>query len=65
MDAEANERLKGAVLAAAREERGHMRLRCAEAFRIAEEFGVKPGVVGGLCSREGIRISRCQLGCFR
>lgn len=57
--------MRRAVLAAAREERGKLRLRCADAFRLAAEFDVEPGAVGRACSREGIKISACQLGCFR
>jgi len=65
MDAETEGRLTGAVLAASEESRGKTRLACADAFRIAAEFGVEPMAVARVCGRQGIRIAKCQLGCFR
>ena len=40
------------------------RLRCAEAFRIAEELGVAPWVVGQAATVLEVRLTRCQLGLF-
>jgi hypothetical protein len=39
-------------------------LLCVDAFRIAEEFGLRPRQVGGAADQAGVRLSRCQLGCF-
>ena len=39
-------------------------IHCAAAHRIAERLGVKPLEVGKQANTIGIRISRCQLGCF-
>jgi hypothetical protein len=39
-------------------------LRCAVAFRIAEELGVTPMEVGETADALGVRLSRCQLGLF-
>jgi len=41
------------------------RLSCAAALQIAREFGVKPSEIGVLCNDRKIRISNCQLGCFK
>jgi len=65
MDAETERQMAAAVLAASAEERGKTRLACADAFRIAAEFGVEPMAVARVCARKGIRIAKCQLGCFR
>ncbi len=40
------------------------RLPCTRAFQVAEELQVPVRVVGDACNRLGIRINRCQLGCF-
>jgi len=39
-------------------------LTCSKAWEIAEEAGVKPQVVGRIADDIGIKIIRCQLGCF-
>jgi hypothetical protein len=39
-------------------------LRCAVAFRIAEELGVTPLEVGETADALEVRLSRCQLGLF-
>ena len=40
------------------------KLTCAEAFEIAQEFGVEIIEVGRVCNRQKIKIRKCQLGCF-
>ncbi len=40
------------------------RLACARAFQLAQELQVPVRAVGDTCNRLGIRINRCQLGCF-
>lgn len=40
------------------------KLTCAAAFRVAEELGVSPEMVGRAADEAGIRLSRCQLGLF-
>jgi len=42
-----------------------IRLPCAEALRLAGRYGISPRKIGELCNERGIRISRCQLGCFQ
>ena len=38
--------------------------RCADAFRIAEGFGVTPLAIGEMADGIRVRIERCQLGLF-
>lgn len=40
------------------------KLRCAAAFRIAEELGVSPAMVGKAADDLDVRLERCQLGLF-
>ena len=40
------------------------KLPCAVAFKIAKELKVSPREVGETADKLGIRIARCQLGCF-
>ena len=42
-----------------------IKLPCTDALEIAEQFGVKPVEVGKICNQKKIRISSCQLGCFK
>lgn len=39
-------------------------ITCAECFDLAERAGVARRVVGEAANRAGVRIVRCQLGCF-
>lgn len=56
--------LVSAVGNRATESEGKRKLTCAEAFEIAQEFGVEVIEVGRVCNRQGIKIRKCQLGCF-
>ena len=40
------------------------RLSCAEAFSLAEKFGVEIIELGRICNEQDVRICKCQLGCF-
>ena len=42
-----------------------VKLTCAEALSIAEQFGVDPLEVGTVCNDRNIRLYQCQLGCFK
>jgi hypothetical protein len=55
-----NERIAAAV----REQLHEGMLRCAVAFRIAEELSVTPLEVGETADALEVRLSRCQLGLF-
>jgi len=60
-----DETLDRRVAEAAFEEDGRKKLTCAAAFRLAAEHGVQVREIGKACNRTGIKIARCQLGCFR
>lgn len=40
------------------------RIPCAAAFQVAREAGVPVKVIGQIINELGIKITRCQLGCF-
>jgi hypothetical protein len=60
-----NNEIIGAVIQAASDIDGRKRLPCVEAFRLAEQFGVEKLEIGRICNAQKIRISNCQLGCFK
>lgn len=39
-------------------------IKCANAFKAAEELGISVGEVGKLCNGNKIKMMGCQLGCF-
>jgi hypothetical protein len=41
------------------------KLPCAFAFKIAKELKVGPSDVGAACNELNIKVSDCQLGCFK
>lgn len=61
-----DDRKREMVLAAAEvgEDR-KARLTCAQAFTICAEHGIALQELGLICDRAGIKISACQLGCFK
>jgi len=65
MDKRGDEKLVEAVLAAAQEADGKLRLACADAFRVAADQGVSVGAIGQVCNQHKIKMVKCQLGCFR
>ncbi len=40
------------------------RIECGKALALASELGVSARVVGETANKMGVKISRCQLGCF-
>ncbi len=56
--------LKKAILEKTFEADGKVKLRCADAFALAEKLDVKISAIAAVCQTENIRISKCQLGCF-
>lgn len=44
---------------------GQRTLACADAFALSEEHDLELLDIARVCNRKDIRISRCQLGCFR
>jgi hypothetical protein len=59
-----NTQLVDAIIEAAKTADDKKELPCAEAFRIAERFGMEKREVGRICNAYKIRIRECQLGCF-
>jgi hypothetical protein len=41
------------------------RISCEEAWQVADELGVPKTEVGAAADDLGIRITDCQLGCFK
>lgn len=40
------------------------KLSCAGAFALAEKLGVPIRKIGAAADEAGVKIARCQLGCF-
>jgi len=62
---EKNTKLIDAVVETAKETTGRKKLTCAAAFGLAERFGVEKRKIGQICNENNIRITDCQLGCFK
>jgi len=41
------------------------KLPCALCFKIAEDFGISKKEMGQILNQINIKISQCQLGCFK
>ena len=41
------------------------KLPCAVCFKIAEDFGISNKEMGKILNEMKVRISQCQLGCFK
>jgi hypothetical protein len=41
------------------------KLPCAICFKIAEDFGISKREIGKILNEIKIKISQCQLGCFK
>ncbi len=41
------------------------KLTCGEAFGLAKDFDVTIVEIGRICNSNKIKISKCQLGCFK
>jgi hypothetical protein len=52
------------IVTAVREQAQDETLRCAAAFRIAEDLDVSPLAVGRVADDLNVRLMRCQLGLF-
>ncbi len=44
---------------------GKKRLSCAKAVRLSKEHNISLKEIGETCNRLGIKVSDCQLGCFK
>jgi alanyl-tRNA synthetase len=47
------------------EQDGKKVLPCAKAFRLSGRHGIPLKDIGAYCTRNGIKIIGCQLGCFK
>jgi hypothetical protein len=54
-----------AVVSATWKEEGRAKLSCAQAFKLANKFKVKPADIGKICNQQKIKLCACQLGCFQ
>ena len=54
-----------AILDAANEVDGKNKLNCAQAFELAKKLDVAIAEIGRICNENNVRISNCQLGCFK
>ena len=59
------DKLKKCIVENCVKDDGKLKLTCSTAFKIAEEQGVKLLDITKICNRDGIKISKCQLGCFK
>jgi len=60
-----NTELSRAITEAADERDGKKRLSCFKAFAISEKLSVSVKEIGEFCNENNIKISSCQLGCFK
>ena len=60
-----DEEKKNMVTEALVEVDGKKKLPCAKAFIINKEHGIPLKEIGNICNDNGIKISSCQLGCFK
>ena len=60
-DEEMGKVIEGAVT----QEDGGKKLSCAKAFILVDDYGIKLRDISRYCNRNKIKISKCQLGCFR
>ncbi len=60
-----NDEIVSAVLEKTFKDGEKVKLACAAAFTIADQFGVNPSEIGSICNDRNIRICHCQLGCFK
>ena len=41
------------------------KIACRQCFEIAQEYAAPLKAIGDVCNEESIRITACQLGCFK
>lgn len=60
-----NTEITNVVAQASTEVDGTKTLPCAKALGIAADLGVDPVQIGQNCNQQKIKITGCQLGCFK
>lgn len=63
-DPEKLQALVDAIKAKCVDKDGRMTLSCEDALTIADQFTVEAISITDICNRDGIKIVKCQLGCF-
>ena len=61
----ADDGLLASVMAASYVEGERRKLNCADAFKLAQRLKVELNEISRVCNQSKIRISNCQLGCFK
>lgn len=59
------EELTATVMDAAVEVDGKKKLFCAKAFQLSQTYNIPLKDIGECCNDNNIKISQCQLGCFK
>ncbi|MFC2170287.1 hypothetical protein ACFLRM_07000 [Acidobacteriota bacterium] len=59
------QKLEKAILDACYEINGKKKLGCTKAFELAKIFHLEPIKIGKSCNQLKIKITNCQLGCFK
>ena len=44
---------------------GKKKMPCAKAFQLSSENEISLKEIGEICNAENVKISSCQLGCFK
>ncbi|MCF7790569.1 MAG: hypothetical protein K9L78_00440 [Victivallales bacterium] len=57
-------RLKSAIKEGINEEEGKKYLTCGKAHQISKKQNITLKELGNYCNQNGIKIIKCQLGCF-
>jgi hypothetical protein len=60
-----HEEKKKLVLESTVEVDGRMTLPCEKALRMSQENDISLKEIGEICDAENVKITSCQLGCFR
>jgi len=58
------EELKKMVDEFAFQEGNRRKLKCKDAFEIADRLHIPVGSIGKFCNKNNIKLAACQLGCF-
>ncbi|HEY3276948.1 MAG TPA: hypothetical protein VGJ94_10035 [Syntrophorhabdaceae bacterium] len=44
---------------------GKKKLTCADACKLSTEHNISLKEIGEICNQQGIKITSCELGCFK
>ncbi len=57
--------IEGKLLEAVKSAAKCSRLSCREALDLAARLGISPALIGRAADELGVKITGCQLGCFK